>query len=103
MCEVIQKSEEDDAKPYTMLVVPRGTYKTSIVRGALVWNSCGQILHFGNLYHRIVLASATLALGETSLRVIERQLQYNGNRRRLRQTLHQRTQEGHVLQRPPRA
>ena len=77
MCAVIQKAEEDDAKPYTMLVVPRGCYKTSIVRGALAWKQLRQIYLYGNLYHRIVLASATLALGETSLRVIERQLRYN--------------------------
>ena len=77
MCAVIQKAEEEDAKPYTMLVVPRGSYKTSIVRGSLVWKQLRQIYLFGNLYHRIVLASATLALGETSLRVIERQLRYN--------------------------
>jgi len=77
MCRVIQDSEVDPTKRFAMLVVPRSTYKTSIGRGAVVWKQLRQIFLHGNVYHRIVLASATLPLGETSLRSIEGQLRYN--------------------------
>jgi len=76
MCRVIEQSETDPETPYAMLCVPRGSYKTSIGRGAVVWKQLRQIYLHGNLYHRIVLASATLALGETSLRAIEGRLRH---------------------------
>ena len=79
MCEVIQKQETDPATPYSMLVVPRGFYKTTIVCGAAVWKQLRQLFLNLNPYHRIVLCSATLALSKTSLRAIENMLRYNRN------------------------
>ena len=77
MCAIIQRSEDDPETPFAMLVVPRGTYKTSIARAAAVWKQLRQIFLFENVYHRIMLASAVLAHGEASLRVIEGQLRSN--------------------------
>jgi hypothetical protein len=77
MCDVIQKTEDDPSKPYAMLVVPRGTYKTSVGRAAVTWKQLRQIHLFDNLYHRIAISSAILAHGETSLRSIEGQLRTN--------------------------
>ena len=77
MCDIIEDSELDNGKPYAMLVVPRGFYKTSIVCAAAVWKQLRQLFLHRNPYHRIVLCSATLPLSETSLRRIEGQLRYN--------------------------
>lgn len=76
MCDVIQETELDENTPYAMLTVPRGSYKTSIGRGAVVWKQLRQIYIYKNYYHRVVIASATLALGETSLRAIEGRLRH---------------------------
>lgn len=76
MCQTIENSEFNEDTPYSMLCVPRGSYKTSIGRGAVVWKQLRQIYLHKNYYHRIVIASATLALGETSLRAIEGRLRH---------------------------
>lgn len=67
MCAAIQAGELETSTPYTMLTVPRGCYKSSIARAALVWKQLRQIYLFSNVYHRIVIASATLALGRAAL------------------------------------
>ena len=64
MVKVIEDTEFDDERTDSMLVVPRGTYKTSITRAALVWKQLRQIHLFDNPYHRIAIASATLPLGK---------------------------------------
>ena len=79
MVDVVEKAEKDPATPYGMLCVPRGTFKTSIARGTVVWKQLRQIYLYGNVYHRIALASATLALSRESLGSIENQLKYNGD------------------------
>ena len=75
MCDAVASTESDT--PMAMLVVPRGTYKTSIARGAAVWKQLRQIHLHNNPYHRIAIVSATLTLGRISMRVIEDQLRYN--------------------------
>ncbi len=77
MCAVIEQQEKNPDTPYSMLVVPRGFYKTSIACGAAVWKQLRQLFLYHNPYHRIVLCSATLALSETSLRAIENMLRDN--------------------------
>lgn len=77
MCGVVQESEEDDSHPYAMLVVPRGSYKTSIARGTAVWKQLRQTYLYENFYYRLMIASAVLGHGETSLRNIEGQLRTN--------------------------
>ena len=62
MCEALQNAETDDARPYSMLVVPRGFYKTSIVRGMILWKFYRRIYLADNPYHRIMISSANLAL-----------------------------------------
>ena len=71
MCDALQEAETNDDKPYSMLVVPRGFYKTSIVRALIVWKLLRQIYLHDNPYHRIVLVSATLALSRATLHAIE--------------------------------
>lgn len=77
MCAIIQEQEVNRDKPNSMLVVPRGFYKTSIACGAAVWKQLRQLFLHENPYHRIVLCSATLALSEASLRAIENILRDN--------------------------
>ena len=71
MCDLIQGAETDPSKPYTILVVPRGTYKSSIARAAVTWKLLRQFYLHANPYHRIVISSATLALGKAWLSAIE--------------------------------
>lgn len=78
MCEVLQKAETDSTKPYCMMVVPRGCYKTTIVRGAVVWKFLRQLYYHDNPYHRIVIASATLAHSRMSLTAIGNTMRYGG-------------------------
>ena len=75
--EAIQEAELNDANPSVMVIVPRGTYKTSIARGAIVWKLLRQVFLFDNPYHRIAMGSATLRLGRETLAVIKNQLRYN--------------------------
>jgi hypothetical protein len=77
MCQPIQDAELGDGPPFVMLVVPRGSWKSSIARGACVWKQLRQIHLFDNPYHRICFLSSTLALGRLALRTIEEQLRYN--------------------------
>jgi hypothetical protein len=79
MVGVFEQAEKDTSTPYGMLCVPRGTFKTSIARGTVVWKQLRQIFLRGNVYHRMALASATLALSRESLGSIENQLKYNGD------------------------
>jgi len=83
MTDVIQTGETDPAHPYTLVVVPRGTYKTSIARAAIVWKLVRQIHLFDNPYHRIVISSATLQLGKAMLQGVEGILRYGGKNQRL--------------------
>lgn len=77
MCDTIQESELNPEKPYAFLIVPRGTYKSSIGRGAVVWKQLRQIYIYENFYHRIALASAVLSFSQTSMRLIGEQLRHN--------------------------
>ncbi len=77
MVTAIEDAEYHDERPYVMEVVPRGTYKSSIMRGVAVWKQLRQMYVFDNVYHRIVLASATLALCRSHISAIGAQLQTN--------------------------
>ena len=102
MVAVLQECEEDDDCPNGMLVVPRGTYKTSIACGTVVWRQLRHIHLRGNLYHRTALASATLALVRGSITVILGQLEHNARLKALYGELYQpagyRQQGSKVLQ-----
>lgn len=65
MTDVIMATEHDEDKPYSMLVVPRGCYKTSVARAAVVWKYLRRLYLDGNPHHRIVIASSTLALARS--------------------------------------
>ena len=78
MISCIEASEKDDGVPSCMLIVPRGTYKSSIAVGAMVWKQLRQIFLFDNPYHSIMFASETLSLGRRALNVIEGQLTMGG-------------------------
>jgi len=77
ICNLIEGADRDPQTPHVMIVIPRGCYKTSIGRGAVVQRQLRQIYLHDNPYHRIALGSATLALGRASLNVIEGQLRNN--------------------------
>lgn len=83
MCDVIQEAELDPTKPNAMLVVPRGTFKSSIANAAVTWKVLRHIHLYGNPYHRIVIASATLALGEAAVASIEGVWRYGGKNQRI--------------------
>ena len=85
MCEVIQQGELDSSTPNSMLVVPRGTYKSSIATAAVTWKLLRQLYLHDNVYHRIVIASATLALGKATLQAIEGTWRYGGKNERIKE------------------
>lgn len=85
MVQIIQDTELDDEVTNSMLIVPRGTYKTSITRGAIVWKLLRQVHLFDNPYHRIAVASATLALGKEILAGIEGGLRGGPASRRIKE------------------
>lgn len=78
MCEALQNAETDDARPYSMLVVPRGFYKTSIVRGMILWKFYRRIYLADNPYHRIMIASANLALSRMTVSAVSNLMRYGG-------------------------
>ena len=78
MCDALQAAEEDDTKPYSMLVVPRGFYKTSIVRAMILWKFYRRIYLYDNPYHRIMIASASLALSRMTVSAVENLMRYGG-------------------------
>ena len=75
--DAIQLSEDEPEKRFVMLIVPRGWYKTSIARAAAVWKVLRQGILFNNWYYRVALCSATLNLGNQSLKAIKGQLKTN--------------------------
>lgn len=77
MCDAFQANDDDDATPGALIEVPRGCYKTTIMRANMIRKQLRQIFLFDNPYHRIVLMSATLKLSNMSLAVIEQTLRYN--------------------------
>ena len=79
MTDPIQNTEDDHSQRFVMEEVPRGWYKSSIARAAAVWKVLRQIHLYDNLYYRVAICSATLALGRQSLRAIKGQLIYNRN------------------------
>ena len=83
MCDLIQHAEVDPTRPYVMLVVPRGCYKSSIANMAVTWKILRQIYLHDNVYHRIVIASATLALGKAAVSSIEGVWRYGGLNERI--------------------
>lgn len=80
--EAIQKALTHRAEK-ALIVIPRGFYKTSIAAGSLVWLQMRQVCLFKNYFYRIVTASATLALGELTLRRIATILEYGGKHNRM--------------------
>jgi len=78
MCEVLQSAEENNDRPYSMLVVPRGFYKTSIVRGMILWKFYRRLYYNDNPYHRIMIASANLALSRMTLGAVANLMRYGG-------------------------
>jgi hypothetical protein len=78
MCDVLQSAEENNDRPYSMLVVPRGFYKTSIVRGMILWKFLRRLYYNDNPYHRIMIASANLALSRMTLGAVGNLMRYGG-------------------------
>ena len=83
MCAALQSAEENNDKPYSMLVVPRGFYKTSIVRAMIVWKFYRRIYFNDNPYHRIILASANLALSRMTVSAVANLMRYGGRNGRM--------------------
>lgn len=67
----------------TLVVIPRGFFKTTIAAGSLVWAQYRQVFLFEDFYHRVCIASATLSLGEQVLKRIEGILRGGGKNQRL--------------------
>lgn len=78
MCDVVQNAETDNDRPYSMLVVPRGFYKTSIVRAAILWKFYRRLYFDDNPYHRIIIASANLALSRMTVSAVSNLMRYGG-------------------------
>ena len=78
MCGALQRAEEENERPYSMLVVPRGFYKTSIVRAMIVWKFYRRIYYNDNPYHRILLVSANLALSRATMGAVANLMRYGG-------------------------
>lgn len=79
MCDELMQTLLNTETPHLLLDVPRGCYKTSIVTCGAVLQQLRQIYLYDNPYHRIVYASATLALGEAFLTLIENVLRAGGH------------------------
>jgi hypothetical protein len=77
MSDAVQYAVEHDECPNVARIVPRGTYKSTMMRGEIIWSQLRQIFLFKNYYHRILLASATLALMREAVAVIAYQLENN--------------------------
>jgi hypothetical protein len=80
--DAIESVERGEARN-ALIVIPRGFYKTSVASAALVWKQYRKVFLEDNPYHRIVIASATLALGEQILKRIEGMLRGGGKNQRL--------------------
>lgn len=78
MCNALQSAEERDDFPYTMLVVPRGSYKTSISRAAIPWKFYRRLYLQNNPYHRIMLSSANLSLARMTMGAVGNLMRYGG-------------------------
>jgi hypothetical protein len=78
MCAALQEAEENDNKPYSMLVVPRGFYKTSIVRAMIVWKFYRRLYLYDNPYHRIMISSANLSLSRMTVGAVGNLMRYGG-------------------------
>lgn len=78
MVNIIQTAELDDSTPYSMSIVPRATFKSSISVGAMGWKQLRHIYLFHNPYHRIMFASETLSLCLRALGVLEGQFKMGG-------------------------
>lgn len=85
MCAALQEAEENDEKPYSMLVVPRGFYKTSIVRAMIVWKFYRRVYLYDNPYHRIMISSANLSLSRMTVGAVANLMRYGGRGGRMNQ------------------
>ncbi len=83
MCDEMMSTLTMDGTPHLILDVPRGTYKTSLDTAGAVLQYLRQCYYHDNPYHRIVYASATLALGEAFLNLIENVLRCGGHEGRI--------------------
>ncbi len=78
MCDTLMEAELNPSKPYSMLIVPRGCFKSSLMSAAVVWRYLRRSHLQDNPYHRTIIASATLSLGEALLQGIEGVVRYGG-------------------------
>lgn len=78
MCDELMQTLTNNETPNLLLDVPRGCYKTSVVTAGAVLQYLRQVFLFDNPYHRILYASATLALGDAFLSLIENVLRAGG-------------------------
>lgn len=69
----------------SLVVIPRGFFKTTIAAAALVWKQYRRVILRGDFFHRICVGSATLALGDQILKRIEGILRGGGKNQRLHQ------------------
>ena len=67
----------------SLIVIPRGHFKTTIASAAVVWKLYRRVLIDGDIFHRIMISSATLALGEQILKRVEGMLMSGGKNQRL--------------------
>jgi hypothetical protein len=83
MCDELMKTLTDEGTPHLLMDVPRGCYKTSLVTAGAVLAYLRQVYYYDNPYHRIVYASAKLALGEAFLTLMENVLKAGGHEGRI--------------------
>ena len=83
MTSALQECVVNPKKPFTMLVVPRDCFKTTIVKATAIWIQLREIYLYDNVYHRTLIATATLALGKSILNSIIGILKYGGKNHRL--------------------
>ena len=67
----------------SLIVIPRGHFKTTIASAAVVWKLYRRVLLDNDPFYRIMVSSATLALGEQILKRIEGILLSGGKNQRL--------------------
>jgi hypothetical protein len=83
MCDALQEAEENDDRPYTLIEVPRGSYKTSISRVAIPWKFYRRLYLYDNPYHRIMLSSANLSLSRMTVGAVGNLMRYGGRNSRM--------------------
>ncbi len=67
----------------SLIEIPRGHFKTTIASAAVVWKLYRRVVLDHDFFHRIMVSSATLALGEQILKRVEGILRSGGKNQRL--------------------